>query len=619
MGPDGDTFGRVIESEVRAVMIFRGSLLFLLSALASLTIPAMASQADAVAISRNIQARHLPWGTIVDPVYASPEGRQIVNYSRCGDSAIWTGHYLAAEAYRYKVTGEAEALANIQSALAGIQSLVDVTGTDLLARCRFPSSSPWAQSIILEEQHNGIYSNASTGYSWVGNTSRDQYLGVFFGLSVAWDLVGDASVHASIATLVTRMLSFLVGHAWTVIMPDGSIATTFIPRPEEQLSLLQVGRRVNPGKFSTVWDANAALVSVGVSAPIALDVKDNNSYFKFNLDYIALFNLIRLEDSTVLKFLFQSAYDVLRRHTSSHQNPFFDLIDRVLNGANAGRDQGAVALLNAWLKRPARDIYVDLDGVMPSCGSPSEACNPVEVSVRPTTDFLWQRDPFMLVGGGQGTIEGAGIDYILPFWMARYYGIADASAVVSAASGDIVSVAPESIATFYGAGLTSGTAQASALPLPTSLNGISVQITDLLGVQRFAPLFYISPSQINFEVPPGTSIGRAIFTVLNGATAVAATTGSIQLTAPGIFAAVPSAGYLTLYGTGIRNSASLSTTTATIGGLSASVLYAGPQGTNIGLDQVNLAIPAALRGLSQADAVLTINGQSTNTIRFNLQ
>jgi hypothetical protein len=41
---------------------------------------------------------------------------------------------------------------------------------------------------------------------------------------------------------------------------------------------------------------------------------------------------------------------------------------------------------------------------------------------RPTTDFLWQRNPFLLVGGGAGTIENAGIDYILPYWMARYYG-----------------------------------------------------------------------------------------------------------------------------------------------------------------------------------------------------
>jgi len=40
------------------------------------------------------------------------------------------------------------------------------------------------------------------------------------------------------------------------------------------------------------------------------------------------------------------------------------------------------------------------------------------------TDFLWQRSPFTVTGGRFGTQETAGIDFILPYWMARYYGVA---------------------------------------------------------------------------------------------------------------------------------------------------------------------------------------------------
>src|ERR1700684_4213577 len=97
-----------------------------------------ATEADALAISANIQARHVPFGTILDPIFAAPTSNQIVGYTRCGDSAIWTGHYLAAEAFRYQVTQAADALANVRSAIAGIQSLVNITGTDLLARCLVP-------------------------------------------------------------------------------------------------------------------------------------------------------------------------------------------------------------------------------------------------------------------------------------------------------------------------------------------------------------------------------------------------------------------------------------------------------------------------------------------------
>ena len=63
------------------------------------------------------QARHLPYGAILDPVLSLPYLSSVVSYTRCGDSALWTGHYMAAEAYRYKVTASADALNNINNAI----------------------------------------------------------------------------------------------------------------------------------------------------------------------------------------------------------------------------------------------------------------------------------------------------------------------------------------------------------------------------------------------------------------------------------------------------------------------------------------------------------------------
>ena len=116
-----------------------------------------ASEADALAIDANIQARHLPFGTILDPINASSTSSQIIGYTRCGDSALWTGAYLAAEAFRYKVTQSPEALSNMQKAIAGIKGLADVTAINLLARCMVPQSSPFAAGIQSEETPNGIH------------------------------------------------------------------------------------------------------------------------------------------------------------------------------------------------------------------------------------------------------------------------------------------------------------------------------------------------------------------------------------------------------------------------------------------------------------------------------
>ena len=49
---------------------------------------ALASEADAIAISQNIRARHMPFGTILDPIFAAPDSDEIIGYTHCGDSAI---------------------------------------------------------------------------------------------------------------------------------------------------------------------------------------------------------------------------------------------------------------------------------------------------------------------------------------------------------------------------------------------------------------------------------------------------------------------------------------------------------------------------------------------------
>jgi hypothetical protein len=389
--------------------------------------PVVGAENDAVAISRNIRQRHMPHGTILDPVFTAPDSDVIDYYARGGDSAIWTGHYLAAEAFRYRVTSSPEALENVRSALAGIRLLVDVTGNNLLARCAFPTNSPYAAKIIEEEMRHGVYTAVLNGqeYFWIGNLSRDQFTGVISGMGVAYDMVADAQTRAEISNLVTRVLDYLIARNWFVIMPDGSISTVFTARPDQQLSFLAVGRQVNPGRFGALYSAQRLAQSTQVIAPISFDViDDHNSYFKFNLNAITLYNLIRLEGNPFFRFQYMGAYDVLWRTIDDHRNPHFNMIDRALRGPNAGRDAATRELLDQWLLRPRRDIFRDWRGDprYPACGE-DKACQPIPIVDRICTDFLWQRSPFLLFGGGTGNTETAGIDFILTYWMGRFYGV----------------------------------------------------------------------------------------------------------------------------------------------------------------------------------------------------
>jgi uncharacterized protein (TIGR03437 family) len=625
---------------------------------------ARAAEGDALTILANIQARHLPYGAILDPIFALTDSDRIASYTRCGDSALWTGHYLAAEAFRYKVTQAPDALNNLTAAIDGLKGLADVTGTNLLARCMIPVNSPYAASISSQEAANGIYTNNSPpGWIWVGNTSRDEYSGALFGLAVAYDMVTDSTIRASISDLVTRLVEFLNGHDWSVVMPNGTSGTSFLIRPDQIETFLAIGRHVNSNHFSSLsYEAQRELFASTVPVPILVDTASDDSYFKFNLNCINLYNLVRLESSSA-KSIYQSAYGQLRGYTESDQNAFFNVIDLALNGPNTARDNQTLALLDGWLLRLRRDFNVDVSNVVPVCGS--QACTPVPVWLRPNTDFLWQRSPYELTAtGGAGIIETAAIDYILPYWMARYYGLRE-STVIGSSAAPVSVVAPGSLGSIYeaqpGADLAQTTQQALSLPLPSSLGGVNITVKDAVGNSATASMLYVSPGQINFLMPLGLATGVATFTISNGSNAPVTAVGGVGQVAPALFSmagtgtgvaaatamsigsgspaspvsvfdcsslpcqAVPidvsgsAPVYLTLYGTGIRNRSSLENVLVTINGISLPVLYAGSQPTFAGLDQIDVQLTPELRGGGVSNIVVKVDQHQANTVTVDIQ
>jgi uncharacterized protein (TIGR03437 family) len=229
--------------------------------------------------------------------------------------------------------------------------------------------------------------------------------------------------------------------------------------------------------------------------------------------------------------------------------------------------------------------------------------------------------------------------------------------VVSAANYQGGTGAAEEIVSGFGTNLAAATATATKIPLPTTLGGITVKVRDSAGTERLSPLFYVSPTQVNFQIPAGTATGAATITVTNGGTNNAGTL-TIGNVAPGIFSA-DSTGkgfaaaqalrirsdstqsvedivqydsaqskfvgipvnlntrdqlFLQLYGTGLRRRSDLANVTATIGGMPVNVLYAGSQNGYEGLDQVNLTLPRGLPG-GELDIVVKVDGVNANTVK----
>ena len=138
------------------------------------------------------------------------------------------------------------------------------------------------------------------------------------------------------------------------------------------------------------------------------------------------------------------------------------------------------------------------------------------------------------------------IDVVSPFPLgfASYLNISQpqpAVTVVSAASFAIGPVAPESLATAFGKNLATSTAMApTGQPFPMTLANTTVSVQDASGTTRPAELLYVSPEQVNFVIPAGTSSGTATVTITSQqpfTNAILAQTAQVQtaLVEPAIF------------------------------------------------------------------------------------
>ena len=110
-------------------------------------------------------------------------------------------------------------------------------------------------------------------------------------------------------------------------------------------------------------------------------------------------------------------------------------------------------------------------------------------------------------------------------------GISTSTSIESVANGAsfVNAFAPGSLMTVFGAELAFSTAKAPRLPLPVSMAGVSATVNGVA-----APLYYVSPSQLNIQIPYETGAGPAVLGV-NNLGQVSYYTFQVAASAPGIF------------------------------------------------------------------------------------
>jgi adhesin/invasin len=176
--------------------------------------------------------------------------------------------------------------------------------------------------------------------------------------------------------------------------------------------------------------------------------------------------------------------------------------------------------------------------------------------------------------------------------------------------------APGSILTVFGSHLSPVTESAPSVPLPLLISGVEVLVNGIV-----APLYYVSPGQLNVQIPYETAANSSAVVSVNDNGQVTTQTFPVAPAAPGIFtsssgALVPTstaargqevAFYITGAGAvspAIPDGAAPATstpladlpaptgrTTVTIGGADATIDFIGIPWALVGVTQINVQVP----------------------------
>jgi hypothetical protein len=430
----------------------------------------------AVMLEQNYQAYHCVNGIIWQGRYAEAEDGEPSLYGTGGDSAIFTGFYLAGAVYRFITTGEARDLDAVFEAARGLHILTHVSGTPgVIARCAFPAAqaAKWRYPESWQDRiDRGYIYESPADIPDIGNPSacyppmiyytratRDQLTGILYGIGIALAELHPDAYSAQTALAVQQvkdMLQAVIRAVWGRLKATGFVikdhesttgTTAVLVSGLLRVQLLAVYRAATEQRegvgseeykridllyrraFNRAFCVNDGNAEVLFNRRSLLD-----GYFSYNLRFARSFTVHLLENdsrrrATVADYMEKHVW----RYVQNHRNTHFNFLYAAASGDESRLDNATLSLRELSLK-PLRDWSSPLHGInyypprpVLLYGDVSAFVVPVHLR-KPTEYFIWQKDPFQTGDGEvntEGLDEATGLDFILPYWMGRHYGFID--------------------------------------------------------------------------------------------------------------------------------------------------------------------------------------------------
>jgi hypothetical protein len=295
----------------------------------------------------------LHYGGVNDAIYSDPgTWANVTFHGGMGDSAIWTGTYLAAEALRYMDTGSIEAFENIKDLVETLHRSFNVVGhPGVLARWTAPAGM---SNDNTELDCDAPYHHCNVSYDgqlwdYQGHISRDQYQGVMLGYALAYEALGEAG-ESHRALIRDDVVEFV-----KELMKERTV-TLDITWNGNHLGQFDVDVRhfvLNPEEMTD----DGALVMVADSENQDDSVMTGFQEFQPNwgdmisqIPLLGLFTWIPRAGSAVMLSSFMRVAMLVTKNVPGFETDFADFMDYYLNNpeATGGNVQDWIGVADGW-------------------------------------------------------------------------------------------------------------------------------------------------------------------------------------------------------------------------------------------------------------------------------
>ncbi len=397
------------------------------------------TMADKAALmEETIEARHKRHGYVTGCRLSRPGDLDSYRHDASDNEGLWTGLYVAAESFRYAVTGEQDAR---DKAARSISAVLDLT-----ERCShpgFPARALMKKDEPNTEQSVGEWHDTEDGeWRWKGDTSSDEIDGQFFALTTYHDLVADDAEKARIAAVAGVIVDHIIDHGYYLVDVDGKHTTWGVWAPEmlngpwaaqrglnslEILSYLKSAYHLTGNEryqrcyLDLIQKHRYALNAINqkVITPGRLNHSDDEVAF------CAYYPLMKYETDPTLRTLYLRSIERSWRIARPEKPALYNFIYGALTGNDCDAENGVRMLIEMpldlirWTVRNSHRADIVLDDRRKPYGE-LESREPLPRNER--IMHKWNVNPYRLDDTRNGTVEEDPTAWLLPYWLGRYHG-----------------------------------------------------------------------------------------------------------------------------------------------------------------------------------------------------